>query len=121
MSTSAATMPAHAVKPYHHGDLRRALVTAATELAAAGGSEGVALREAARRIGGSPSAAYRPFPRADGLRVHVGWEAREALAQRMLAATTGIRGSSPRSARARFRATGRGSNEFGPYEPGLCE
>jgi len=84
-------MPATAVKPYHHGDLRRALVTAATELAAAGGSEGVALREAARRIGVSPSAAYRHFPSRDGLLAHVGSEAREALAQRMLAATAGIR------------------------------
>src|SRR4029078_2469521 len=88
MSTSAATMPATAVKPYHHGDLRRALVTAATELAAAGGSEGVALREAARRIGVSPSAAYRHFPSRDGLLAHVGSEAREALAHRRLAATT---------------------------------
>jgi AcrR family transcriptional regulator len=96
-------------------------VAAATELAAAGGSEGVALREAARRIGVSPSAAYRHFPSRDGLLAHVGSEAREALAQRMLAATVGIRGSSPRSARARFRATGRAYIEFALDEPGLFE
>src|SRR4029079_18848671 len=112
MSTSAATMPATAVKPYHHGDLRRALVTAATELAADGGRGGVALYEAARRVSVSPRAAYRHFPSRDGFLAHVGSEAREALAQRMLAATAGIRGSSPRSARARFRATGRAYIEF---------
>ena len=110
MSTSA--------RPYHHGDLRRALLSAATELAERGGSDGVALREAARRIGVSPSAAYRHFPSRDGLLAHVGSQAREALAQRMLAATADIRGSSGRSARARFRATGRAYIEFALDEPG---
>jgi AcrR family transcriptional regulator len=113
MSTSA--------RPYHHGDLRRALHSAATELAERGGSDGVALREAARRIGVSPSAAYRHFPSRDGLLAHVGSQAREALAQRMLAATADIRGSSGRSARARFRATGRAYIEFALDEPGLFE
>ena len=113
MSTSA--------RPYHHGDLRRALLSAATELAERGGSDGVALREAARRIGVSPSAAYRHFPSRDGLLAHVGSQAREALAQRMLAATADIRGSSGRSARARFRATGRAYIEFALDEPGLFE
>ena len=108
-------------RPYHHGDLRRALLTAATELAEGGGSDGVALREAARRIGVSPSAAYRHFPSRDGLLAHVGSQAREALAQRMLAATAGIRGSSARSARARFRATGRAYIQFALDEPGLFE
>ena len=113
MSTSA--------RPYHHGDLRRALLSAATELAERGGSDGVALRESARRIGVSPSAAYRHFPSRDGLLAHVGSQAREALAQRMLAATADIRGSSGRSARARFRATGRAYIEFALDEPGLFE
>ena len=113
MSTSA--------RPYHHGDLRRALLSAATELAERGGSDGVALREAARRIGVSPSAAYRHFPSRDGLLAHVGSQAREALAQRMLAATADIRGSSGRSARARYRATGRAYIEFALDEPGLFE
>lgn len=108
-------------RPYHHGDLRRALVTAATELAAAGGSDGIGLREAARRIGVSPSAAYRHFPSRDGLLAYAGSEAREALAKRMLATTAKIRGSSPRAAGARFRATGRAYIEFALDEPGLFE
>jgi AcrR family transcriptional regulator len=114
-------MSAPADRPYHHGDLPRALLTAATELAGVGGSDGVVLREAARRIGVSPSAAYRHFPSRDGLLAHVGSQAREALAQRMLAATAAIRGSSGRSARARFRATGRAYIGFALDEPGLFE
>jgi AcrR family transcriptional regulator len=96
-------------------------VTAATELAAAGGSDGVSLREAARQIGVSPSAAYRHFPSREGLLAQVGSEAREALARRMLVATADIRGASGRAARARFRATGRAYIEFALDQPGLFE
>lgn len=46
---------------YHHGDLRNALIEAAVELATEGGPERVVLREAARSVGVSPTAAYRHF------------------------------------------------------------
>ncbi len=46
---------------YHHGDLRNALIDAATELARKGGPEAVVLREAARHVGVSATAAYRHF------------------------------------------------------------
>ncbi|MFH9726600.1 TetR/AcrR family transcriptional regulator [Streptomyces sp. NPDC017254] len=48
-------------KTYHHGDLRNALICAAVDLATEGGPERVVLREAARRVGVSPTAAYRHF------------------------------------------------------------
>ena len=80
-------------RPYHHGDLRNALVVAATELAAQDGPDGVVLREAARRIGVSPSAAYRHFPSREGLLAVVGSEARRALAARMIAAMDAVGGS----------------------------
>ena len=70
--------------PYHHGDLRNALVTQATALARAGGPDAVVLREAARRVGVSPSAAYRHFPNREGLLAAVASRAREALATEML-------------------------------------
>src|SRR3954467_4821962 len=50
-----------AVKPYHHGNLRAALVAEGAELARARGPEGVVLREVARRTGVSHNAAYRHF------------------------------------------------------------
>jgi AcrR family transcriptional regulator len=123
MSTYEMTMatPTLAPKPYHHGDLRRALISAATDLAASGGAESVALREAARRVGVSPSAAYRHFPSREGLLANIGSEAREALARRMRDAVAGVRGSSRRAAKARFRATGRAYIEFALDEPGLFE
>lgn len=46
---------------YHHGDLRRALVEAALELLAEGGTEAMGLRELARRVGVSAAAPYRHF------------------------------------------------------------
>ena len=46
---------------YHHGDLRRALVTAALNQLEKGGAESVGLRETARAVGVSPSAPYRHF------------------------------------------------------------
>lgn len=46
---------------YHHGDLRRALVDAALELLAEGGTDALGLRELARRVGVSAAAPYRHF------------------------------------------------------------
>jgi AcrR family transcriptional regulator len=46
---------------YHHGDLASALTEVATDLARSGGPESVVLREAARRVGVSATAAYRHF------------------------------------------------------------
>src|SRR5438477_6156040 len=48
-------------RAYHHGDLANALTSAATELARHGGPEAVVLREAARQVGVSATAAYRHF------------------------------------------------------------
>lgn len=48
-------------KPYHHGDLRRALLDATLTLAAERGAAGVTLREAARTAHVSQTAPYRHF------------------------------------------------------------
>lgn len=113
---TAVTTP----RPYHHGDLRNALVVAATELAARDGPEGVVLREAARRIGVSPSAAYRHFPSREGLLAVVGSRARMSLTERMLGAMDVVhsRDLSKRAAE-RFRACGREYIRFALEEPGL--
>lgn len=107
-------------RPYHHGDLRNALVLAATELAAAQGPDGVVLREAARQIGVSPSAAYRHFPSREGLLAVVGSQARQRLAEQMLAAMDAVQARDPRKrAAARFRACGREYIRYALEEPGL--
>ena len=73
MTSSAAAAPGpqdSSVTPrstYHHGDLRRALLEAGTDLAREGGPDKVVLREATRRVGVSANAAYRHFADRDAL------------------------------------------------------
>ncbi|HWA38614.1 MAG TPA: TetR/AcrR family transcriptional regulator [Burkholderiales bacterium] len=62
MSTSGQKKP-----PYHHGDLRSALLRAAGEILEKQGPEGIVLREVARRAGVSHNAPYRHFPSRDAL------------------------------------------------------
>src|SRR3546814_7208149 len=61
---SGATMPAepNAAPAYHHGDLRRVLVDAATAIVAEEQNWEFSLREVARRAGLSHNAPYRHFP-----------------------------------------------------------
>src|SRR6185369_13923361 len=48
-------------RPYHHGDLRRALVAAARRLREAEGPTALSLRAVAREAGVSPAAPYHHF------------------------------------------------------------
>ena len=107
--------------PYHHGDLRNALVAQATDLARSGGPDAVVLREAARRVGVSPSAAYRHFPSLEGLMAAVSSRAREALGRAMLERLDRLPPDDDprRAALARFRATGEAYVDFALTEPGL--
>ncbi len=65
------TRPGKAAKapprPYHHGDLRLALILAGESLLAERGVEGFSLREAARRAGFSPGAPAHHFGDTRGL------------------------------------------------------
>src|SRR5215471_21379476 len=70
---------------YHHGDLANALTVAATQLAREGGPEAVVLREAARTVGVSATAAYRHFAGHGDLMHAVKDRAQESLAASMRA------------------------------------
>ena len=112
-------MPA-TTKPYHHGNLRAALVDAGAELARASGPDGVVLREVARRTGVSHNAAYRHFADRDGLLAEIASLAAAQLEQAMQRRLDGVREADPaRRARARLRETGRAYVEFALSEPGL--
>lgn len=50
-----------AKKPYHHGNLREELISAALEIVTESGTGALSLREAARRAGVSHTAPYRHF------------------------------------------------------------
>jgi AcrR family transcriptional regulator len=60
---------------YHHGDLARAAVAAATELVDHAGTATLTLRAVAERVGVSHPALYRHFANRDALldRVAAGW------------------------------------------------
>jgi AcrR family transcriptional regulator len=105
---------------YHHGDLRRALLTEARELARSAGPDAVTLREVARRLDVSPAAIYRHFPDRDALLGEVAATARLALANRMLDEVGRVDERDVRvRAIRRFQAIGRGYLRFAEEEPHL--
>lgn len=112
---------------YRHGDLRRALVEAGVALAREGGPEAVALREATRRVGVAPNAAYRHFGSHSELLQAVRAQALAAAARSMeaqLATVEVLEGRATKArlaarARARVHAVGAGYVHFAMAEPGL--
>jgi AcrR family transcriptional regulator len=78
--------PAAAARPYHHGDLRAALVAAAIDLLRTGGAEALTLRAVARAAGVSQAAPYRHFADRRALVAAVAEEGFRALGAAMMAA-----------------------------------
>jgi AcrR family transcriptional regulator len=104
---------------YHHGDLRNALIDAATDLAREGGPEAVVLRAAARRVGVSPTAAYRHFGGQSDLLFAVKVRGQQSLADSMAAAGELGPDASGAEVESAVLAMGRGYIAFALHEPGL--
>ncbi|NGO07658.1 TetR/AcrR family transcriptional regulator [Streptomyces sp. HC44] len=106
---------------YHHGDLRNALIGAAVELAAEGGPERVVLREAARSVGVSPTAAYRHFSGQGDLLHAVKVRGQQAIAASMAKAVAALPQLDDPGEEAvrRTEAIGRGYVRFAIEHPGL--
>ena len=96
---------------YHHGDLGTALVSAAVELSREGGPAAVTIREATRRTGVSPNAAYRHFPNRAAL-----LDATAAAIQQGLAAS--MTDAPERSPAKRLHRIGTAYVDFALDEPG---
>jgi AcrR family transcriptional regulator len=105
---------AAATKPYHHGDLRRALVAAAFDLVSEGGAETVSVREAARRAGVSPGAPFRHFPSREALLAAVAQEAQRRFRRAIVDALAGVPATAPLE---RFRALGRAYLRWALHNP----
>lgn len=106
---------------FRHGDLRRALLDAGVALARQGGPGAIVLREATRRAGVVPNAAYRHFESRQALLEAVRAAALAALA-RAIEAEIDAAQQLPdprRRARAAFRGVGLGYLRFARQEPGL--
>lgn len=108
-------------RPYHHGDLRNALVQAAADLAETGGPEAVTIRAAARSVGVTPTATYRHFAGQAEL-LHA---AKDEALDRMTATITELIGQPPADAgptelaTRHLTAAGRGYVQFAMAQPGL--
>ncbi len=113
--------PPEARSTYRHGDLRRALLEAGIELARHGGPGAVVLREATRRAGVAPNAAYRHFASRAALLQAVRAAALSAVAVAMEAelATLSPDLAPADYARASVRAVGTGYLRFAQEETGL--
>src|SRR6202162_1044903 len=80
MTKSRSNVPE---RPYHHGDLRRAIVTAALDILSETQSLEFSLRELARRAGVSHNAPYKHFADKRELLAGVSTAGFELLTKRM--------------------------------------
>ena len=106
---------------FRHGDLRRALLEAGIELARSGGPDAIVLREATRRAGVVPNAAYRHFASRQELLGAVRAAALSAVAVAMETELAKLRRGRRMAdfARASLRAIGNGYLRFAQEETGL--
>jgi len=116
-NSEAATKRSARTGPYHHGDLRNALVHAAAELAETGGPEAVTVRAAARHVGVTPTAAYRHFTNHEELLNAAQEQAQQTLFGAMAETMASL--APEADAITRLGAVGRGYITFALREPGL--
>jgi AcrR family transcriptional regulator len=99
--------------PYHHGDLRRALIDTALAMVTEEGAWNFTLREVARRAGVSHAAPYNHFVDKSALLAEVAALGFQSLRQTLEAAAR----RQPRSARQAFAAIGAAYVRFGVEHP----
>lgn len=105
---------------YHHGGLHEALLDAGLDLAREGGPDAVVLREATRRVGVSPNAAYRHFADRQALLEAVSNACQGLVADRMeeTIESSERTGDAATDARKMLRCVGLAYIEFARDEPG---
>ena len=105
-------MKVQPVRPYHHGNLKEALLAAALKLIGAVGPRAFTLREVARLAGVSHNAPYRHFRDRDDLLTAIAGDGFNRLAEAMLEAAASASG-----ALERMRLGGRGYVQFALRHP----
>jgi AcrR family transcriptional regulator len=114
-----ATDRSDAARPYHHGNLRAALVDAGLQLAWTGGPSAVVLRAAARQAGVSHNAIYRHFASHEDLLAAVAQRCMTQLSSLMIERMGVLTTRDPaRRAQQRLNAIGRAYIDFARTEPG---
>ncbi|MTE12906.1 TetR family transcriptional regulator [Nocardia sp. CT2-14] len=120
MTDDAARRPARE-GPYHHGDLRNALVRASAQLAEIGGPAAVTVRAAARAVGVTATAAYRHFKGHEELLAAVCDHAADALFDALDSSMKNVpdQADPAATAIARLATAGRAYIEYADRERGL--
>jgi AcrR family transcriptional regulator len=108
-------MPDTTDRPYHHGDLRRALIETAMGMLHEDKGWQFTLREVARRAGVSHAAPYKHFPDKAALLAEMALLGFDRLRQ----ATMTAKSRRPKSLRDEFFAIGRAYVQFGVSNPSL--
>ena len=108
-----STAPVLPAAPYHHGDLRRALIDTALSMVTEEGAWNFTLREVARRAGVSHMAPYNHFEDKSALLAEVAALGFQSLRQTLEAAARG----QPRSARQAFAGIAAAYVRFGVEHP----
>jgi AcrR family transcriptional regulator len=101
-------------KPYHHGDLRAALISEGLAILSESDADSLSLRELARRVGVSAPSVYRHFPDKQALMTAL---AEEGL--RRLGASQHQAAEAAGGGKAGFAATGRAYVRFALANPAL--
>ena len=110
---ASSTAPVQPATPYHHGDLRRALIDTALRMVTEEGAWNFTLREVARRAGVSHAAPYNHFEDKSALLAEVAALGFQSLRQTLEAAARG----QPRSARQAFAGIAAAYVRFGVEHP----
>lgn len=106
------------IRPYHHGDLRRALREAAAGLLESTGPAALSLREIAREAGVSHAAAYRHFADKESLLAELAEDGFRLLLEETRAAMAARRRGGPLG---QLQACGRAYVAFGVGRPHLLQ
>lgn len=105
---------------YHHGNLRQALIDEAVTVLREAGPDAITIRDLARRVGVSHSAAYSHFSSRDDLIDAVAAHAYATLVASMQRRLDSVEATDPVvRARRRLAEVGRAYVEFALTEPGL--
>jgi len=101
-------------RPYHHGDLRAALIAEGLRMLGEREADSLSLRELARRVGVSAPSVYRHFPDKEALMTALAEEGLKQLAAAQHAAADAAGGGEEG-----FAATGRAYVRFALANPAL--
>lgn len=112
-------MTADPARPYHHGDLSRALAEAALSRVRTDGADRISLRRVADDVGVSPAAAYHHFRDKDALLRSVASEGERRFAAALRAGLSSVARDDPDPLRAHLLAIGRAYLGFAAEEPEL--